>query len=97
MVRPMTIAEKILARASGKNEVKPGEYLIAKIDLLMAAAKPEEKEPPKENGIEVLKRSEMANQTKGTAPGGKSIKIGYSQRSSSGSGGGSTTVRSGRS
>ena len=56
-----------------------------------------EKEPPKENGIEVLKRSEMANQTKGTAPGGKSIKIGYSQRSSSGSGGGSTTVRSGRS
>ncbi len=36
MVRPMTIAEKILARASGKNEVKPGEYLIAKIDLLMA-------------------------------------------------------------
>ena len=57
----------------------------------------QEKEPPKENGIEVLKRSEMGNQPKGTAPGGKSIKIGYSQRSSSGSGGGSTTVRSGRS
>lgn len=36
MVRPMTIAEKILARAAGKEEVKPGEYLIAKIDLLMA-------------------------------------------------------------
>ncbi|NVM52147.1 MAG: 3-isopropylmalate dehydratase large subunit [Candidatus Helarchaeota archaeon] len=32
----MTIAEKILARASGKDEVKPGEYLIAKVDLLMA-------------------------------------------------------------
>lgn len=32
----MTIAEKILARASGKEEVKPGEYLICKIDLLMA-------------------------------------------------------------
>ncbi|MHA1264631.1 MAG: 3-isopropylmalate dehydratase large subunit [Candidatus Helarchaeota archaeon] len=36
MVRPMTIAEKILARAAGKSEVTPGEYLIAKIDLLMA-------------------------------------------------------------
>ncbi|MHA1129946.1 MAG: 3-isopropylmalate dehydratase large subunit [Candidatus Helarchaeota archaeon] len=36
MVRPMTIAEKILARAAGKEEVKPGDYLICKIDLLMA-------------------------------------------------------------
>ena len=36
LVRPMTIAEKILARAAGKEEVTPGEYLIAKIDLLMA-------------------------------------------------------------
>ncbi|MFX1296703.1 MAG: 3-isopropylmalate dehydratase large subunit [Promethearchaeota archaeon] len=36
MVRSMTIAEKILARAANKDEVKPGEYLIAKIDLLMA-------------------------------------------------------------
>ncbi|HUY00316.1 MAG TPA: 3-isopropylmalate dehydratase large subunit [Candidatus Deferrimicrobium sp.] len=36
MVQPMTIAEKILARAAGKSEVTPGEYLIAKIDLLMA-------------------------------------------------------------
>jgi 3-isopropylmalate/(R)-2-methylmalate dehydratase large subunit len=32
----MTIAEKIMARAAGKDEVKPGEYLICKIDLLMA-------------------------------------------------------------
>ena len=32
----MTLAEKILARASGKNEVKPGEYMIANIDLAMA-------------------------------------------------------------
>lgn len=36
LVRPMTIAEKILARASGRKEVTPGEYLICKIDLLMA-------------------------------------------------------------
>jgi hypothetical protein len=56
-----------------------------------------EKEPPKENGIEVLKRSEMGNQPKGAASGGKSIRIGYSQSSGGSSGGGSTTVRSGRS
>jgi uncharacterized membrane protein YgcG len=57
----------------------------------------EEKEPPKENGIEVLKRSEMGNQPKGAASGGKSIRIGYSQGSGGSSGGGSTAVRSGRS
>ena len=57
----------------------------------------QEKEPPKENGIEVLKRSEMGNQPKGAASGGKSIRIGYSQSSGGSSGGGSTTVRSGRS
>ena len=32
----MTLAEKILARASEKKEVKPGEYVIANIDLAMA-------------------------------------------------------------
>ena len=32
---PMTIAEKILARASGKSSVKPGEYITAKIDKFM--------------------------------------------------------------
>lgn len=32
---PMTIAEKILARASGRNEVKPGNYVTAKIDMAM--------------------------------------------------------------
>ena len=32
----MTLAQKILARASGKNEVKPGEYVTANIDLAMA-------------------------------------------------------------
>ncbi len=31
----MTIAEKILARASGKEEVTPGEFITAKIDLAM--------------------------------------------------------------
>ncbi|MEM4644377.1 MAG: 3-isopropylmalate dehydratase large subunit [Candidatus Methanomethylicaceae archaeon] len=31
----MTIAEKILARASGKSKVEPGEYVIGKIDLAM--------------------------------------------------------------
>ena len=30
-----TVAEKILARASGKKAVKPDEYLVAKIDLAM--------------------------------------------------------------
>ncbi|MFB0561891.1 MAG: 3-isopropylmalate dehydratase large subunit [Candidatus Lokiarchaeia archaeon] len=32
----MTLAEKILARASGKEDVKPGEYVTADIDLAMA-------------------------------------------------------------
>ncbi|MFC2001446.1 aconitase family protein, partial [Chloroflexota bacterium] len=32
----MTIAEKILARNSGLTEVKPGQYVTAKIDMLMA-------------------------------------------------------------
>lgn len=32
----MTLAQKILARASGKNEVKQGDYVIADIDLAMA-------------------------------------------------------------
>jgi 3-isopropylmalate/(R)-2-methylmalate dehydratase large subunit len=32
----MTLAEKILARASGKETVKPGEYVTANIDLAMA-------------------------------------------------------------
>jgi len=32
----MTMAEKILARASGRKEVKPGEYVTAKIDQVMS-------------------------------------------------------------
>ncbi len=32
---PHTIAEKILARASGRESVEPGEYVICKIDLAM--------------------------------------------------------------
>ncbi len=31
----MTIAEKILARASGRKKVSPNEYVIAKIDFAM--------------------------------------------------------------
>jgi hypothetical protein len=57
------------------------------------------KEPPKENGIEVLKRSETGNR-QGTVVGtkGTSIRIGYSQSSGGSSGGGSTTIiRSSRS
>ena len=57
----------------------------------------QEKEPPKENGIEVLKRKEMGNQSQAAGPGGKRIIINYSQSSGDSSGGGSTTVRSGRS
>ena len=32
----MTLAEKILARASGRSLVKPGDYVVANIDLAMA-------------------------------------------------------------
>jgi 3-isopropylmalate/(R)-2-methylmalate dehydratase large subunit len=32
----MTMAEKVLARASGKSGVRPGDYVTARIDLLMA-------------------------------------------------------------
>ena len=32
----MTMAEKVLARASGRNVVRPGDYVTARIDLLMA-------------------------------------------------------------
>ena len=35
----MTIAEKILAQASGRDIVKPNEYVTAKIDLFMTAEK----------------------------------------------------------
>jgi hypothetical protein len=55
------------------------------------------KEPPKENGIEVLKKLETGNQPKGATSSGKSTRIGYTQSSGGSSGGGSTTVRSGRS
>jgi len=52
----------------------------------------QEKEPPKENGIEVLKRLERGNRSKATVSGGKII-IDYSQGSSGSSSGGSTTIR----
>ncbi len=60
----------------------------------------QEKQPLKENGIEVLKRLERGNRPQGMVSDGKSIRIfGISQTSgsSSSSGGGSATVRSGRS
>jgi len=58
-----------------------------------------EKEPPKENGIEVLKRREMDNRSQETASGGKRIVIDYSQGVGGGSssGGSATIIRSGRS
>jgi 3-isopropylmalate/(R)-2-methylmalate dehydratase large subunit len=31
----MTVVEKILARASGRNEVRPGQYVTAKLDMAM--------------------------------------------------------------
>ena len=55
------------------------------------------KDPPKENGVEVLKKLEAGNQYKGATSDGKSIRIGYTQSSGGSSGVGSTTVRSGRS
>jgi hypothetical protein len=58
----------------------------------------QEKDRPKENGIEVLKRKEMGNRSQATTSGGKRVIIDYSQGSSGSSGGGSTTtIRSGRS
>lgn len=54
----------------------------------------QEKELPKDNGVEVLKRKEMGNQPQATGPGGKRIVIDYSQGSGGGSSsGGSTTIR----
>src|SRR5512137_736691 len=35
MLRAMTIAEKILARASGRKRVEPGNYVTARIDMAM--------------------------------------------------------------
>jgi len=55
----------------------------------------QEKDRPKGNGIEVLKRSEMGNRSQTTASGGKRIIIDYSQ--GSGGGGVSTTISTGRS
>ena len=57
-----------------------------------------EKEPPKEDGIEVLKKLEGGSRQE-TSSEGKSIRIGYSQGLGSGSssGGSTTIIRSGRS
>jgi hypothetical protein len=57
----------------------------------------QERERPKENGIEVLKRSERGNRPQATASGGKRIIIDYSQGPGGSSTGGSTTISSGRS
>jgi len=58
----------------------------------------QEKERPREDGLEVLKRLEGGNRPQTATTGAKSIVIDYSQGSGgSGSGGGSTMIRSGRS
>ncbi len=36
LTRPMTVAEKLLARASGNDYVQPGEVVFAKVDLAMS-------------------------------------------------------------
>ena len=36
MSSPKTVAEKILARASGEENIKPGDYITASIDFAMA-------------------------------------------------------------
>ena len=46
-----TIAQKILARAAGKTEVKPGEYVVADIDLAMLH------DPGLQNAIPILKEA----------------------------------------
>jgi hypothetical protein len=56
----------------------------------------QQKQHSKENGIEVLKRSESSDRPT-TDPGGKRIIINYSQGSGGRGGGGSATVSSGRS
>jgi len=53
----------------------------------------QEKEPPKENGIEVLKRLGRGKRSNAKASGGKKIIINYSQGSSGSSSGRSTTIR----
>jgi 3-isopropylmalate/(R)-2-methylmalate dehydratase large subunit len=35
----MTVAEKILARASGRDDVRPDEYVTAKVDMMLAGEK----------------------------------------------------------
>jgi hypothetical protein len=66
-------------------------------DTPPSSTRNQEKELPKENGIEVLKKLEAGREPKGPASAGKSLRIGYSQSSGGGSGGGSIKVRSGRS
>ena len=56
-----------------------------------------EKGPPKENGIEVLKRLERGNRSKVTVSGGNKFIINYSQGSSGSSTGRSTVIRRTRS
>jgi hypothetical protein len=46
-----------------------------------------------ENGMELLKRKEMGNQSQATGPGGKRIIINYSQGSGGSSSGETTTIR----
>jgi hypothetical protein len=53
----------------------------------------QEKAPPKENGIEVLKKLERGNRSNVSVSGGNRIIINYSQGSSGSSSGGSTIVR----
>ena len=36
MTRPMTIAEKILAKHAGLSEVTPGQLISAKLDITLA-------------------------------------------------------------
>ena len=36
MTQPMTITEKILAAHAGREEVKPGEIILAQVDLALA-------------------------------------------------------------
>ncbi len=56
----MTMAEKILARASGKDGVRPGEYVTAELDVIMGhdGTFPRSYEMMLENGFDKIKHPE---------------------------------------
>jgi hypothetical protein len=91
----LTFTEKIFGQEYYKWVDEKGTVHFS--DTPPLSIRNQEKELPKENGIEVLKKLEPGNQPTTATPLGKNTRIGYTQSSGSSSGAGSITVRSGRS